>query len=91
MTNDGKLAWLNTMNAHLSAGGKLKHLGQPTDKAPSWYSATCDWEIVPLPRKSVIRVAYRWREFELPQCMFIGDTCPIGDDWKIKEIEVSDE
>lgn len=58
MTNTEKLAWLNDMNAHLAAGGKLEY--KLTDSTwtseygtnPQWHSDPINWRKVPLPRKA---------------------------------------
>jgi hypothetical protein len=89
MTNDDKLKWLNEMNAHLAAGGKLRYHDYIDTVTPSWNSDPNDWEIVPLPRMAVIRVAYMWTD----KGEFISFLANPGSEagWKYKEIEVSDE
>jgi hypothetical protein len=52
------------------------------------------WRIVPLPRKAVIRVAYRWDESGLRTYTVRTEELSqsyLNSGWKIKEIEVSDE
>jgi len=96
MTNDEKLTWLNFMNAHLAAGGKLECIWncewvKAGPKVPDWNSNPECWRIVPLPRRAVIRVAYCWDASGRFYGKYVGHDSPIGGEWKIKEIEVSDE
>ena len=67
MTPENKthLEWLNDMNSHLADGGKLEWSDVPGDwtvttVGPNWCSEPDEWRKVPLPRKAVIRVAYKW-------------------------------
>jgi hypothetical protein len=98
MTNDEKVAWLDQCNRHLAQGGKLEHRYTEADNwmtseglsfSPNWLSHPERWRIVPLPRKAVIRVAYRWTDGGIESYVIQHKYVP-GDGWEIKEIEVED-
>jgi hypothetical protein len=96
MTNDEKLKWLNEMNAHLAAGGKLEccwngEWTATTRVGPSWSSMPDFWRIVPLPRKARIYVAYRWNSDGKFEYTIAQSGIKYGGDFKMAEIEVSDE
>lgn len=94
MTNTEKLAWLNDINTHLAAGGRLeydKDAWRISAVAPSWYSDPAEWRKVPLPRKATIRVAYRWLEDGLRTYTMHTDDLVhayIDAGWQVTEIEV---
>jgi hypothetical protein len=93
-TTDEKLTKLNELNAHLAGGGTLAYMDAAALTPPHWGSDLENWSIVHLPRKAVIRVAYRFniegsiyhvfiREDEVKAYQDIGG-------WQVKEIEVEE-
>jgi hypothetical protein len=91
MTNQERANWLNEMNQHIAFDGKLTYQGKVTGQVPDWYSFPNEWGIVPLTRKAVIRVAYKWNSDGEFEYTIARSGIKYGGDFKMAEIEVSDE
>jgi hypothetical protein len=98
MTPTEKADWLDTMNRHLAAGGKVQFSDYPgswvsSAIGPAYGSDPDEWRMVPLPRKNNIYVAYRWDESGVCKARVVlagSPPQPLGVAWKIAIIEVTE-
>ncbi len=99
LENKAKVEWLNDMNQHLAAGGKLELLQatnrfEATSGFPGWGSDPKHWRKVPLPRRATLFLAYRWNI----DGSFIHKTVDASQvvcyhnvgGWRVKEIELEE-